>query len=136
MGNGKNTKWPPSALILIQVHYFVAESSEKINCYRQNAQNNKLFKKQMAAILYLSLTKIVLNLKAHITSRLIYKHISIEKPWPKCRYMWGERLTVWACSASLTTDNWPGPAKPRSDQPTLRIERALSQARHHSSRCH
>ena len=44
-------------------------------------------KKQMAAILYLSLTKIVWNLKAHITSRLIYKHIWIEKPWPKCGYI-------------------------------------------------
>ena len=33
----------------------------------------------MAAILYLSLTKIVWNLKAYITSRLIYKHISIGK---------------------------------------------------------
>ena len=42
----------------------------------------------MAAILYLSLTKIVWILKAHITSRLIYKHIWIKKSWPKCGYIW------------------------------------------------
>ena len=47
------------AVILLHVHYFDAESSEKINCYRQNAQKYIFFKKQMAAILYLSLTKIV-----------------------------------------------------------------------------
>ena len=40
-------------------------------------------KKQMAAILW----EIVWNLKAHMTSRLIYKHIWIDKPWPKCGYM-------------------------------------------------
>ena len=40
---------------------------------------DKMHKKQMAAILYLSFTKHVWNLKAHITSRLIYKHIWIEK---------------------------------------------------------
>ena len=43
---------------------------KKINCYRQNAQNLLLFKKQMAAILYMSLTKIVWNLKAHIQAYL------------------------------------------------------------------
>ena len=38
------------------------------------------------------------------------------------------------CSVSPTTDEWSGPAKPRSDQPMPRIERGPSQARHHSSR--
>ena len=45
-------------------------------------ESTKSIKKQMAAILYLSFTKIVWNFKAHLTSRLIYKHIWIEKPWP------------------------------------------------------
>ena len=49
--------------------------------------NYIFFKKQMAAILYLSLTKIVWNLKTHITSKFIYRHIRIEKPGPKCGYI-------------------------------------------------
>ena len=40
------------ALILLDVHYFDAESSEKNNCHRQNAQNYFFFRKQMAVILY------------------------------------------------------------------------------------
>ena len=75
------------ALILIDDHYFYAKASKKINWYRQNAQNYIFFKKQIAVILYLSLTKIVWNLKAHITSRFIYKHICLEKPLPKCGYI-------------------------------------------------
>ena len=37
---------------------------------------------------------------------------------------------VGDCSVFPTTDEWPGPAKPRSDQPLPRIERAPSQARY------
>ena len=55
-----------------------------------------IFQKQMAAIImimYLSFTKIMWNFKAHITHKLIYKHIWIENPWIHVKHVW------WNCAA-------------------------------------
>ena len=47
------------ALNLLDVHYFNAKSSEKINYYRQNAQNYYFFRQQRATILYFVIFNII-----------------------------------------------------------------------------